>query len=471
MVAIHEEWGDRNRAQRRAQERPETTRNDQRLPPQNLDAERGVLGSVILDNDALHEVVPILRSGHFYRDEHQILFDAIRTMYLDTRPVDTVTLDAELTKLGVAEKVGGLDYLLSLQSSVPHAVNAKYYAQIVVQHAVKRELIQAANEILAAGYDPEATAEDLLEDVQRRVFAISEEQAGGDTFTLSEVLKDALARINARIEGQTGPEGTPTGFADVDAMIGGMSGGQLIVLAARPSMGKTAKALNICDHVAVVSQKPALFVSLEMGKIELAERLVSIRSGVDGNKIRTGKGITKDDMTRISRVFGEYETAKPIMIDDTAARTVSQITANARRLKMRHDIGLVVVDYIQLITPEDGRDSRQEQVAKISRRLKTLARDLDVPVIALSQLNRAAENREDHRPRMADLRESGAIEQDADIVILLHRQDYYDPNDNPGTAEVIVAKNRNGGTATLRLVFDKPTMTFRNMSQTQEVPR
>lgn len=471
MVAIHDEWGDRGRAQKRAQERLEAPSKDQRLPPQNLDAERGVLGSVILDNDALHEVIPILRSGHFYRDEHQILFDTIRTMYLDTRPVDTVTLDAELTRLGVAEKVGGLDYLLTLQSFVPHSVNAKYYAQIVIQHAVKRELIHAANEILTAGYAPESTAEDLLEDVQRRVFAISEDQAGGDTYTLSEVLGEALARIDARHQGQTGPEGIPTGFDDVDAMLGNMREGQLIIVAARPSMGKTAKALNICDHVAVNLGKSVLFVSLEMGKAEIAERMISIRSGVDGNKIRTGRGLTHDDLIRMGRVFGEYENAKPLMIDDTPARTVSQITANARRLKMRHDIGLVVVDYIQLITPEDGRDSRQEQVAKISRRLKTLARDLDVPVIALSQLNRAAENREDHRPRMADLRESGAIEQDADIVILLHRQDYYDPNDNPGTAEVIVAKNRNGGTATLRLVFDKPTMTFRNMSQTQEVPR
>ena len=457
MVAIHEEWGGRDR-------KPVRPTLEQRLPPQNLEAEMGVLGSLILDNDTLHDVVPILKTAHFYRDDHQVIYETVREIYLDAKPIDLIILEAELAKRGKLEQVGGIDYLLTVLNAVPHAVNAKYYAQLVIQNAVKRELIHAANEILHAGYKRETTADDLLEDAERRVFAISEDQVVGDTVSLTDVMADAIARIDARYKGETGPDGILTGFADVDALAGSLVGGQLIVLAARPSMGKTAYALNVCDHLTVATGKPALFVSLEMGRMEIAERLVCLRSGVEGNKIRTGKGLSKDDMIRVCRVYEEYRTAKPIMIDDTPARTVSQITANARRLKMRHEIGLVVVDYIQLINPEDGRDSRQEQVAKISRRLKTLARDLGVPVIALSQLNRAAENREDHRPRMADLRESGAIEQDADVVILLHRPEYYDPNDHPGTAEVIIAKNRNGSTGTANLAFDKPTMIFRDLA-------
>jgi len=464
MVAIPRER-DRD-DQKRPETRLENTSLSLRVPPRSIEAEEGVLGSVMLDNDVLHEVVPILKAGHFYRDAHAELYTVIRDMYLDTKPIDIITLEAELLSLGKLDKIGGLDALLRYQSCVPHAANAKYYAQIVVQLAVKRDLIAHANETLDSGYIPEVTADELLEEVQRRIFAIAEDQSSGDTTPLCDALADAFARVESRIKGEAVNDGLASGFDEVDALTGQFGPGQLIVEAARPSMGKTAFALNIAHHTAIRAKKAVLFVSLEMGKTEIAERLLCIDSGVDGAKLRTGKGLTRDDHISLARSYEAMRTAGKFFIDDTAARTVMQITANARRLKMRHEIGLVIVDYIQLISPEDGRDSRQEQVAKISRRLKTLARDLNVPVIALSQLNRAVETREDHRPRMADLRESGAIEQDADQVLLLHRPEYYDPNDQPGLAEVIVAKNRNGAIGTAQLVFVKTTACFHNIDRT-----
>ena len=262
--------------------------------------------------------------------------------------------------------------------------------------------------------------------------------------------------------------GVASGLVDLDDITGGFQRGQLVVLAARPSMGKTALALNICDHASMAAETAVLFVSLEMGGLEIAERLLCARSRIDGYKLRTGKGLGSREMTQLAKAFSELGKGAPIFIDDTPARNMLQITAAARRLKLRKDLGLVVVDYIQLVDSEESRDSRQEQIAKISRRLKTLARELDVPVIALSQLNRAVENREDRRPRMADLRESGAIEQDADIVLLLHRPDYYDPNDQPGIAELIVAKNRNGRTETVKLTFAKSLTRFENLAVVAE---
>ena len=279
----------------------------------------------------------------------------------------------------------------------------------------------------------------------------------------------AMDRIIERSESRHPITGVATGFFDLDDITGGFQHDQLIILAARPSMGKTAFALNICDHAAVTLKTPVLFVSLEMGKIELAERLICARSRVDGHKLRTGQNMGTREISQLSKSYDELRVAS-MFIDDTPARNMLQITANARRLKMRSDLGMIMVDYIQLIDSEETRDSRQEQIAKISRRLKTLARELHVPVVALSQLNRAVENREDRRPRMADLRESGAIEQDADMVLLLHRPDYYDANDQPGQAEVIIAKNRNGATGTIKLQFQKNHTRFDNLANVAEAP-
>jgi replicative DNA helicase len=435
-----------------------------RLPPQNLEAEQGVLGSILLDNEVLHDIIPILRPEHFYRDSHQVLYRAIRDLYDAAKAIDSITLEEELRRRDELDKVGGLEAILQIYASVPHSANARYYAQIVREKAVARELIETANEMLRDGYSNTYSAEELLTNAERRVFAIAEDQVSGDTIELKDVIAEAMARIDTRVSSRHPLTGVGTGFLDLDDITGGFQGAQLVIVAARPSMGKTAFALNICEHAAIEQRLPALFVSLEMGQLELAERLLCARARVDGHKLRTGKGLSHGDMIQLSRGYEELRSGAPLLIDDTPARNMLQITANARRLKLRQKIGLVVVDYIQLVDAEEQRDSRQEQIAKISRRLKTLARELEVPVIALSQLNRAVESREDRRPRMADLRESGAIEQDADLVILLHRPEYYDPNDQPGVAEVILAKNRNGATGPVKLQFTKNIMRFENLA-------
>jgi replicative DNA helicase len=436
-----------------------------RLPPQNLEAERGVLGGILLDNEMLHEVVPILKPDDFYRDTHQIIYRAVRELYDLGRPVDAIILTDELRRRQEYEKAGGDETIDEILSSVPHAANTRFYAQIVREKSVTRQLIEGANATLEEAYSNTLSSDDLLETAERRIFRIAEERATGETVELRDVVTSAMDRIALRSEEKHPITGVGAGFYDLDDITGGFQGSQLVVLAARPSMGKTALALNICEYASVEQQTGALFVSLEMGQLELAERLLCARSRVDGDKLRKGRGIGTKEMRDLGIAYDALRAA-PIFIDDTPARSMMQITANARRLKLRQNIGLIVVDYIQLIEPEsgDGRENRQEQIAKISRRLKTLARELNVPVIALSQLNRGVENREDRRPRMADLRESGAIEQDADLVLLLHRPEYYDPNDQPGIAELIVAKNRNGRTDTVKLTFLRNFMRFENLA-------
>jgi replicative DNA helicase len=438
-----------------------------RLPPQNIEAEQGVLGSVLLDNDVLHDVVPILKVEDFYRDTHQILYRAIRDLYDLGKAIDVITLAEELTRRDEFKAIGGDETLALIVNCVPHAANAKYYADIVRQKSIGRNLIECANEILRDGYSNNFTAEQLLEAAEQRVFNIAEDQTKGDTVEVKDVLHKAMEQIGLRAESKHPISGVPTGYYELDDMTTGFQPNQLIIIAARPSMGKTALALNICEHAAADLKIPVLFVSLEMGRIELAERLLCSRSRVDGHKLRTGQGIGAKEMAMLGRGYDSIRLA-PMFIDDTPARNMLQITANARRLRLRQNLGLIVVDYIQLIDSEDSRDSRQEQIAKISRRLKTLARQLQIPVIALSQLNRAVENREDRRPRMADLRESGAIEQDADLVLLLHRPEYYDANDQPGISELIIAKNRAGATGTVKLTFLKHITRFENLANIAE---
>jgi replicative DNA helicase len=438
-----------------------------RLPPQNLDAEQGVLGSILLDNEVLHEVVPMLRAQDFYRDTHQILYRTICDLYDLGKAVDLITLAEELTRRDQFKAIGGAETLSQIGNRVASAVNARYYADIVRQKAISRELIECANEMLREGYSNAFTAEQLLEAAERRVFNIAEDQTKGETIELKDVVTEAIHRIGERRDARHPISGLASGYFELDDLTGGLQPAQLVILAARPSMGKTALALNICDHACVELKSPALFVSLEMGRHELAERLLCARSRVDGHKIRTGQNLGTREMIQLGKGYDELRVA-PLFIDDTPARNMLQITANARRLRLRENLGLIVVDYIQLVDSEESRDSRQEQIAKISRRLKTLARELRVPVIALSQLNRAVENREDRRPRMADLRESGALEQDADLVLLLHRPEYYDANDQPGVAELIVAKNRNGATDTIKLTFLKHITRFENLATIAE---
>jgi replicative DNA helicase len=437
------------------------------LPPQNLEAERSVLGGILLDNDVLHEVAQFLTAEDFYRDAHQIIYRAISDLYSQGKAVDAVTLADELTLRDQFKQIGGHEMLLEIASSVPHAANARYHAEIVRQKSISRQLIQSATEIIREGYSNLFTAQQLLESAEQRIFTIAEDQIRGETHEIKQVLEKAMTLIAKRAQEKHPVTGVASGFHDLDDFTNGFHADQLIIVAARPSMGKTALMLNICDHAAITLKVPVLVVSLEMGHLEIGERLLCSRSRVDGHKLRTGHGLDYRELNKLGKAFGEM-VAAPIFVDDTPARNMLQITAMARRLKLRQDLGLIVVDYIQLIDSEDSRDSRQEQIAKISRRLKTLARELHVPVVALSQLNRAVESREDRRPRMADLRESGAIEQDADMVLLLHRPEYYDPNDQPGIAEVIVAKNRNGPTGSTRLTFLKNLTRFENLATVAE---
>ncbi|AMV36595.1 replicative DNA helicase [Planctomyces sp. SH-PL62] len=438
-----------------------------RLPPQNLDAERSVLGGILLDNDILHDIVAFLTPDDFYRDAHQLVYRAVREMYDDGKAIDVVTLADELDRRGQLAQVGGDDALSEIANSVPHAANARYHAEIVRQKSVSRQLIQSATEIIRDGYSNLYTSQQLLETAEKKVFAIAEDQIKGQVHELQGVLSEAMDRITKRTEETHVVTGVSTGFIDVDDITTGFQPEQLIIVAARPAMGKTAFALNICASAAIQHQVPTLVVSLEMGRLELGERLLSAQARVDSNKLRTGRGMDYREMSKLGKAYGEIASA-PIHIDDTPSRNMLQIMASARRLKMRQGLGLIMIDYIQLIDSDESRDSRQEQIAKISRRLKMLARELHVPVIALSQLNRAVENREDRRPRMADLRESGAIEQDADLVLLLHRPDYYDPNDQPNIAEVIVAKNRAGRTDTAKLHFVKNLTLFESSSNMEQ---
>ncbi len=439
---------------------------EDRLPPQNIEAEQSVLGAILLDNEVLHDVVPLLKVEDFWRSDHQIIYRAIRHLYDEGKPVDTTILYEELTVRGELERIGGLDTLREIANRVPHAANAKYHAEIVRQKAISREVISNCREVIEAGYSNTVTADGLLEDAERRIFAIAEEKVTGETVAITDILSQAMDRIELRATDKHAVKGLSTGFYELDEMTCGFQAGQLVILAARPSMGKTAFALNLCEHVVVEQQVGALFVSLEMGQLELAERMLSARSRVDSHKLRSGTGLGYREMKQLGEGYDALRAA-PLFIDDTPSRNMLQITANARRLKLRQNIGLIVVDYIQLVDSDgEGRDSRQEQIAKISRRLKTLARELKLPVVALSQLNRAVENREDRRPRMADLRESGAIEQDADMVLLLHRPEYYEPTDQSlqGKAEVIVAKNRNGATGNVEMAFLKNIMRFANLA-------
>jgi replicative DNA helicase len=434
-----------------------------RLPPQNLEAEKSLLGSILWDNEILHDVVAIVGPEDFYRDTHQMIFSAIRDMYEGRKGIDAVTLAEELEKRGQFQNVGGNEMLAEITGIVPHAANGRYYAAIVREKSINRRLIEYATEVIHDGYSNEFTAQQLLESAEKKIFSIAEDQVRGDVVEIKDVLSQAMDRIMTRADAPHAVSGISSGFADLDDITWGFEPGQLIILAGRPSMGKTALALNIAEHVALNLSVPVLFVSLEMGHMEIADRLLSSRSGIDGYNLRTGKGLGHEQVKALGKAFQELEKGQ-IMIDDTPSRNMLQIAASARRLRHRKTIGLIVVDYIQLIDSDDSSDSRQEQIAKISRKLKTLARELPVPVIALSQLNRAVESREDRRPRMADLRESGAIEQDADMVLLIHRPEYYDKNDQPGIAEVIVAKNRNGRTDTAKLTFVNKLTRFDNLA-------
>ncbi len=432
-----------------------------RLPPQSREAERGVLGSTLRDNGVIGDVLQIVRPENFYADAHQKIFQAIIALYDRGQPVDLVLLAEYLKEQKQIEDVGGYAYLGELWEAAPTAANAEHYARIVRDKAIVRHLIHASTEILRDAYDEAQPAEELLEDAERKILDIAQMGITGQTYTLDQALKEAYDRIDLRQQrDQLSISGLPTGFVDLDDKTAGLQNSELIILAARPSVGKTALAVNIARHVAVDAECPLFIVSLEQSRIELAERLLCCQARVDSHRLRKGH-LSSEDMQKLIEAGGLLRAAK-IFIDDTPGQGMLRIAANARRLKLRHAIRLVVIDYLQLIEPDNRRESRQEQVAAISRRLKFLARELQIPVLALAQVNRSSEDRQDHRPRLADLRESGSIEQDADTVMLLHRPELYEPGQHEGVMEVLIAKQRNGPTGEVTLTYLKQFMRFEN---------
>ena len=434
-----------------------------RLPPQNLDAERGVLGSVLLINEAIDEVGESLRAEHFYHDSHQKIYAAVHDLYENNiRGIDPVTLAEELEKRGELEEIGGAAYIIEILDSVPHAAHVRYYAGIVREKWIQRTLISTCTEILSECYEPEGAVDELLQASERKIFSIVEQQEDTSNIAIGEILMEAFTRIDERINKDGGVSGVTTGFTDLDHQTTGLQPTELVILAARPSMGKTALVCNIAEAIARVDHKGVMLFSLEQSNLELAERFLCITARVNGHDLRTGN-LSNEQRDLLTTASDELHNL-PLFIDDKPARTMSQISAISRRQHRKEPLGAIIIDYLQLIEPEDKRVPREQQIASISRRLKFLAKELNVPVIALSQLNRGVELREDKRPRLADLRESGSIEQDADKVMFLHRPDAYDPNDRPGEAEIVIAKHRNGPTGIVKLTWRKEFMRFEDYS-------
>jgi replicative DNA helicase len=439
--------------------------SDDRTSPHNRDAERCLLGSMLRDNVVINDVIQLVRTENFYFDAHQKIYLGVLALNDKANPVDLVTLAEWLREQKYVEDIGGFPYLAELWEAAPTAANVEYYARIVREKAIIRNLIHAGNEILRDAYDQAQPADELLGDAERKILEVAELGITGQHVTLQEAISEAYHRIDARAS-NTIESGLPTGFVDIDELTAGLHNSELVILAARPSVGKTAMALNIVRNIIVgdpirgVPPAGVFFVSLEQARVELAERLLCAQAKVDSHKLRKGH-LGSDDMDKLLRAGDVLSRAK-LFIDDTPAQGMLRIAANARRLKKKHDIKLVVIDYLQLIDPDNKRDSRQEQVSQISRRLKFLARELKVPVLSLAQVNRSSEDRGNHKPRLSDLRESGAIEQDADTVLMLHRPGMYEGGSEDNVIEVLIAKQRNGPTGDITLAYLKQYMRYEN---------
>ena len=442
-----------------------------RSMPQSLAAEAAVLGSMIIDPRCIGDVIELLDRSAFYHTEHQILFDAIIALFEKNRGegIDGFLVRDELERRDQMQEIGGWEYLQRVLETVPSSANAAYYAEIVREKMMLRETIAAATDILNSAYDETGEAAEKLDEAERRIFAVADKRITGSAVALKDLVMRAYELIEKR-EG-THVTGLPTGYYELDDLTCGLQSGEMIIVAGRPSMGKTALALNIAEHVGIIEKTPLAIFSLEMGKQQLAERFLCSYSGVDSQLVRKGM-LTTDHYQKLVEACGVVSEA-PIYIDDTSGLTPLELRAKARRLKSSCHIQCILVDYLQLMHLGTGRvESRQQEISTISRYLKSLARELDVPVVVLSQLNRSPEGREGHRPRMSDLRESGSIEQDADVVMLLHREDYYHRGEADyqvdNTAEVIIAKQRNGPTGVVKLTFREKCTRFENLAQIEQ---
>ena len=438
-----------------------------RTMPHDDVAEQSVLGGMLLSKDAIADVVESLRASDFYKPAHETIYEAILSLYGHGSPADAITVADELKKRGELSRVGGASYIHTLIASVPTAANAQYYAEIVKEHAVMRRLIEAGTKIAQLGYANETEVDTLVDQAQAEIYAVTDGKMKEDYVPFSEALEAAINEIDANSNRPDGVYGVPTDFIEFDELTGGLHGGQMIVIAARPGVGKSTLALDIARSAAIHHHMATVFFSLEMSRTELAMRVLSAEGKISMGRLKKGD-LDREGWMNLATLQGRIDSA-PLFIDDSPNMTLMEIRAKCRRLKQRNNLKLVVLDYLQLMSSGKKVESRQQEVSEFSRSLKLLAKELDIPVIALSQLNRGSEQRTDKRPMVSDLCESGSIEQDADMVILLHREDMYNPDsDRVGEADMIIAKHRGGPTRTIPLAFSGKYSRFNNMAN--EVP-
>ncbi len=441
-----------------------------RIPPQNREAEQSILGGILLDNESLHSVLEILQIPDFYSEAHRRIFSAILDLYDRNEPCDLITLSNILNDKSQLDNVGGMAYLASLVDNVPSSANITYYAKIVKEKSVLRSLIGTATEILSRSYDPVNDVEEVLDQAEQAIFEISQHKIKPAFSPMREIIKDSFKTIEQLYERKSMITGVPTGFERIDDLTSGLQNSDLIIIAGRPSMGKTAFALNIASFVALEAAIPVAIFSLEMSKEQLALRMLASEAKVDSQRLRKGF-LGETDWPKLTNAAGKLADAA-IFIDDTPAITVLEMKAKARRLKAESGLGLVLLDYLQLMRSGNTKESREQEISEISRSLKALAKELSIPVVALSQLNRKVEDRSDRRPQMADLRESGAIEQDADVIAFIYRDEVYNKSDdNPekGIAEIIIGKQRNGPTGTVKLAFMEKYTSFENLARPEDM--
>jgi replicative DNA helicase len=441
-----------------------------KIPPQAVDVEEAVLGALMLEREAFVGVADVLTEDCFYKEEHREIFKVIKDLSLKDRPVDLLIVTQELKNRDLLEKIGGPFFITQLTSKVASAAHLEFHARIIAQKYIQRELIRSCSEIQANAYDDTKDVDELINEAESAIFKISEGNIKKETQPIKPILKEAVQLIEEASKRKDGLSGVPSGFSKVDRITSGWQKTDLIIIAARPAMGKTAFVLSMARNMAVEFNKAVAMFSLEMSSIQLVNRMIASESELGSDKIKKGN-LEGDDWDRLSKAIRRLDEA-PIFIDDTPALSIFELRAKCRRLKMQHDIGVILVDYLQLMTAgSDNRGSREQEVSMISRSLKAIAKELDVPIIALSQLNRSVESREGKRPQLSDLRESGAIEQDADMVIFIHRPEYYglteddEGNSLRNVAEIIIAKHRNGAVGDVRLSFRKELAKFIDLEE------
>ncbi|UCF30294.1 MAG: replicative DNA helicase [bacterium] len=434
-----------------------------KIPPQNLEAERAVLGAILLDNEVVYSVMEVLDPQAFYQEAHRIIFRSMLDLNQRGEPIDLVTLTNALRTDGLLEKVGGATYIPSLVEGVPTSAGAAHYARIVKEKSILRDLISTSTEIVEDCFEAAGDLDELIDQAERRIFQISDKRIGSGFFSMKEIVKSSFKTIETLYERKEHVTGVPTGFKDIDELTSGFQPADLIVVAGRPSMGKTALCLNIAQNAAGSHKLPVAIFSLEMAKEQLVTRMLCSEARIDAHRLRSGF-LGSTDWPKLTRAAGHLSDS-PIFIDDTPAITVMEMRAKSRRLKAEKGLSLVIIDYMQLMRGRTRSDSREQEISEISRSLKALAKELNLPVVALSQLNRAVENRQDKRPILADLRESGAIEQDADVIIFIYRDEFYNKTSpDKGVAEIIVGKQRNGPVGTRKLTWLDKYTRFEDIS-------